>query len=97
MLVDETDSREAGEFLSTLVSPDLIFSNVGWILLLIIINNLCSLLAKDEKVKLPNFKWDDRYTPYAGLLSIICFYGVGLLLLQIRWLHLKYYFVQLHC
>lgn len=71
MLVDETDSREAGEFLSTLVSPDLIFSNVGWILLLIIINIFVAYLPKMKKVKLPNFKWDDRYTPYAGLLSII--------------------------
>mgnify|MGYP000025224977 FL=1 len=71
MLVDETDSREAGEFLSTLVSPDLIFSNVGWILLLIIINIFVAYLPKMKKVKLPNFKWDDRYTPCAGLLSII--------------------------
>lgn len=36
MLVGETDSREAGEFFSTYLSPDVIFSPVGWILLLII-------------------------------------------------------------
>lgn len=38
MLVGETDSREAGEFLSTLVSPDVIFSKVGWILLLMLVH-----------------------------------------------------------
>ena len=40
MLVGETNGREAWEFLTTLVSPDLIFSNLGWILLLIGVNLL---------------------------------------------------------
>ena len=30
LLVGETDSREAGEFLRSCVSPDILFSNVGW-------------------------------------------------------------------
>lgn len=71
MLIDETDSREAGEFLATLVSPDLIFSNVGWILLLIIINVLVAYLPKMNSVKLPNFKWNEKFTPYAGLLCVV--------------------------
>ena len=40
MLVGETNGREAWEFLTTLVSADLIFSNLGWILLLIGVNLL---------------------------------------------------------
>lgn len=38
MLVGETNSREAGDFLSSCLSPDVIFSDVGWILLLILIH-----------------------------------------------------------
>ena len=38
LLVGETDGREAGEFLQTYLSPDILFSNVGWILLIMIIH-----------------------------------------------------------
>lgn len=38
MLVAETNSREAGDFFSSCLSPDFIFSKVGWILLLIIVH-----------------------------------------------------------
>ena len=38
MLVGETNSREASDFLSSLLSFDVIFSKVGWILLLIVFN-----------------------------------------------------------
>ena len=34
LLVGETDSREAGEFLRTCISADVLFSGVGWVLLL---------------------------------------------------------------
>jgi heptose-I-phosphate ethanolaminephosphotransferase len=71
MLVGETDGREAGEFLSTLVSPDLVFSKVGWILLLIIVNVFVDYLPKKKKIKLPNLKWNDRYAPYAGLICLV--------------------------
>ena len=33
LLVGETDSREAGEFLRSCVSPDVVFSPLGWVLL----------------------------------------------------------------
>ena len=33
-LVGETDSRESGEFLRSCVSPDVLMSDVGWVLLL---------------------------------------------------------------
>ena len=38
MLVSETDKREAGEFLSSYLSLDIITSAVGWILLLILVH-----------------------------------------------------------
>jgi len=43
LLVGETDSREAGEFLRTCVSPEVVFSNVGWVLLIILIHILSAL------------------------------------------------------
>ncbi|MDD5861194.1 MAG: phosphoethanolamine transferase [Prevotella sp.] len=42
MLVNETDSREVGDFFSSLIDADLVLSNVGWILLLI----LCHILFR---------------------------------------------------
>lgn len=53
MLVSETNSQEAGEFLKGYLSWDVITSNVGWILLLMIIHILWtflrSLLRKKSK------------------------------------------------
>lgn len=46
MLVGETDSREAGEFFSTYLSPDVIFSPVGWILLLILVHIAVAMRRK---------------------------------------------------
>lgn len=43
MLVGETDSREAGEFLRSCVAPDVIFSNMGWVLLVAVIHIFWSL------------------------------------------------------
>lgn len=43
LLVGETDSREAGEFLRTCVSPEVVFSNVGWVLLIILVHILSAL------------------------------------------------------
>lgn len=54
MLVGETDSREAGEFLSTYLSLDVLSSPVAWIMLLFILHSivdlrkpLCRLLRVD--------------------------------------------------
>ncbi len=38
LLVGETDSREATEFLESYLSFDIVFSSMGWILLLILIH-----------------------------------------------------------
>ncbi len=58
LLLSETNSREAGEFAKTLLSPDIIFGKTGWILLLIIANIIitpfCRLFRNvrlDESVK----------------------------------------------
>lgn len=46
MIVGETDAREASEFVSALVSADVIFSSVGLILLLLAINLMVGLLPR---------------------------------------------------
>lgn len=43
LLVSETDSREAGEFLRSYLSTDIIFSPLGWILLLILVHAIWSV------------------------------------------------------
>ena len=58
MLVGETDSREAGEFLSTYLSLDVLSSPVAWIMLLFILHSLVDLrkplcrLLKEDYAKL---------------------------------------------
>jgi len=80
MLLSETNSREAGEMLSTMLSADVLASGVGRILLLMLVHVLTALLPCLKKRL-----GDDRYTrwllyeghlqswtgkaaPYAGLL-----------------------------
>ena len=46
MLVGETNSSEASSFLSALISTEVIFSSVGWILLLALIQILIALFRK---------------------------------------------------
>lgn len=50
LLVGETDSREAGEFVRTCVSPDVLFSNVGWVLAIMITHILFAL-----ELRFPHF------------------------------------------
>ena len=50
LLVGETDTREAGEFLRSCVSPDILFSNVGWVVLLMFIHLLVTL-----QLRFPHF------------------------------------------
>jgi heptose-I-phosphate ethanolaminephosphotransferase len=38
LLVGETDSREAGEFLRSYLTPDVLFSPIGWIVVLIVVH-----------------------------------------------------------
>lgn len=50
LLVGETDSREASEFIRACVSPDVLFSNVGWVLLVPILHILLTL-----ELRFPHF------------------------------------------
>lgn len=43
LLVGETDSREAGEFIRSCVSPDILMSGVGWVLLLMAVQILTAI------------------------------------------------------
>ena len=49
-LVGETDSRESGEFLRSCVSPDVLLSNVGWVLLLMFVHIISAL-----QLRFPHF------------------------------------------
>ena len=49
-LVGETDSRETGEFIRSCVSPDVLMSNVGWVLLLMFAHVLTAL-----RLRFPHF------------------------------------------
>ncbi|SDL45868.1 sulfatase-like hydrolase/transferase [Segatella bryantii] len=83
LLVGETNSREAGEFISSLVSPDIIFSEVGFILLLLLVQIIVSLLPyiyrQAQKstygeyllfvARLKDIR--DQIAPYVGMASVI--------------------------
>lgn len=88
LLVGETDSREAGEFLRSYLSPDVIFSAVGWIVLLILVhiakvfsplvNNHLHyrnrLFLKEYLVKVD--KAFDKAAPVLGVVSVgLLIYG----------------------
>lgn len=65
LLVAETDSREAGEFLSSYLTPDVLFSPVGWIVLLIVIHAFIALRHRwcrlfTERQHLLFEAWKDR-------------------------------------
>ncbi|HEY9542210.1 phosphoethanolamine transferase [Prevotella sp.] len=71
MLIGETDSREAGDFLSSVLSLDVIFSNVGWVLLLMIVNLLCHYLPRRKRVMLPRFRFKAPLQQGLGLLTAV--------------------------
>lgn len=60
MLVGETDSREAGEFLRACVSPDVLFSKLGWVVLIIAVHALTELRLRFPFVVPP--RWRDAAT-----------------------------------
>lgn len=51
LLVGETDSREAGEFLGSYLSPDTLFSGVGIILLIIFAHIIVAFLSRKKIVE----------------------------------------------
>ncbi len=71
LLVDETDSREAGEFISSYLSPDVVFSPVGWILLLILLHALAAWKYRWIVVKIGAYL--QRYVPAIGGVALVIF------------------------
>lgn len=68
LLVGETDSREAGEFIKQYLSLDVLFSRVGWIFLLVILHALAAWKGNLLKAKaLPVIA---KVEPYLGILSV---------------------------
>lgn len=62
MLAGETDSREAGEFLATYLSPDILLTYVGWILLLLLLHILWTLhrwLRRPQRL----WQWENGTLP----------------------------------
>ncbi len=55
LLVAETDAREASEFLHSYLSPDVVFSPVGWLLLLIVVHGLWA--ARHRVWRLSGHAW----------------------------------------
>ena len=70
LLVGETNGKEAGEFLTTYLSPEVIFSPLGWVLLLLVVHVVFVKFIKpriktfNHKPQLSNLK------AIAGLLAI---------------------------
>jgi len=81
MLVGETNSREAGEFLWSFLSPSVVFGNVGLVLLIAVLHILAACFGKKwlRKLQLPPLKADVCELGYAvcGLLLIV-FVAIGL-------------------
>ena len=69
MLVGETNSREALDFISSLLSADFLFSNVGWIILLAVFNIFLAYLPRIKRLHLPQFSIE-KYYPLAGLFTL---------------------------
>ena len=51
MLISETNTKEATEFFSAYVSPEIMFSNVGWVLLVLLCHILWTIHRKLKKPK----------------------------------------------
>lgn len=81
LLLDETNSREAGEFLRSYLSSDVLFSGLGWVLLLLSIHVLFALrlwrhIRLNANERLQNIKAKHCYrqwTPLLGLVAIVIF------------------------
>lgn len=68
LLVAETDAREASEFLHSYLSPDVVFSPVGWLLLLIVLHGLWA--ARHRVWRLSGHVWPERQTTYLKRRSV---------------------------
>ena len=74
MLMAETDSREAGEFMKTILSPAIIFGKVGWILLILIVHILLQPLSRlVRNVRLDPMVKERVVHPLFGSVLLVAF------------------------
>lgn len=64
LLVSETDSREAGEFLRSYLSTDILFSPLAWIFLVILLHVLWAL--RRHFPRLPVHRWERAFHAWVG-------------------------------
>ncbi|MBR5350281.1 MAG: sulfatase-like hydrolase/transferase [Prevotella sp.] len=74
LLVGETDSREAGEFFLTYLTPDILWSRLTFVLLVLIVHIVYAVIyhRKSYPVKLHR-AWKQWLWPLAGLTTLILF------------------------
>lgn len=84
LLVGETDSREATEFLESYLTPDVVFSRLGWVLLVMVVHIIWAQVWRNRKKCLAwikakcNFdlknavRWHQA-EPWLGLIMLVLF------------------------
>jgi heptose-I-phosphate ethanolaminephosphotransferase len=78
MLMAETDMREAGEFMKSLISPSLIFGKVGWILLILLAHlSLRFLKIPFRNVRLAEPVKREILHPLFGVIFSVAFIITG--------------------
>lgn len=84
LLVGETDSREATEFLESYLTPDVVFSRLGWVLLVMIVHIIWAQVWRNRKKCLAwiKAKWNfdlknavrwHLAEPWLGLIMLVLF------------------------
>ncbi len=80
MLLAETDAREAGEFMKTLVSPNVIFGKTGWILILALVHILLTPLGRlFRNVRLDEAVKESVVRPVCGVVFSVAFVVTGIM------------------
>lgn len=78
LLMMETNAREAGEFLETVFSADLIFGKVGWVLLILLLHISLNFIKKPFRGIRLNVPIKEKLQPIFGILLITAFVGTGI-------------------
>lgn len=84
LLVGETDSREATEFLESYLTPDVVFSRLGWVLLVMVVHIIWAQVWRNRKkcVAWIKAKWNfdlqnavrwHLAEPWLGLIMLVLF------------------------
>lgn len=84
LLVGETDSREATEFLESYLTPDVVFSRLGWVLLVMVVHIIWAQVWRNRKkcFEWIKAKWNfdlknavrwHLAEPWLGLIMLVLF------------------------